>query len=286
MFLCRHLARLMFAIAFGTLTSPACDAMAQAQPTTTEADRRLHALYTTEWKGRQRELARVGADGTRGSADHCPRVDAGSQQAPLAYWNKALATLDSIPYAQLSSEEQINAQVFRASIDALVTDVRFRTYEAPFNADTFFWTEFTPRQSFPKADEYLRYLARLRDVPRYFDEQIVNMRAGLARGYNVDPSSTLPVADALIRARKDFELLVVPNGRHGATGPDGARRRNDFFVRTLLGVMPPDWNGGASLDLPMAGTRGNGGGPESDAEAPPYGFFGGAPDLRPPSWWW
>jgi dipeptidyl aminopeptidase/acylaminoacyl peptidase len=56
---------------------------------------------------------------------------------------------------------------------------------------------------------------------------------------NVDPSSTMQVVDALIRAHKDFELLVVPNGGHGATGLDGTRRRNDFFVRWLRGVPPP-----------------------------------------------
>ena len=63
--------------------------------------------------------------------------------------------------------------------------MRFKTYEAPFNSDTFFWTEFTPRQGFATADAYRNYLGRLRDVPRYFDEQIANMRAGLARGFTV-----------------------------------------------------------------------------------------------------
>ena len=65
------------------------------------------------------------------------------------------------------------------------------TYEAPFNSDTFFWTDFTPRQGFATAAAYRSYLARLRDVPRYFDEQIANMRAGLARGYTVPRVSVL-----------------------------------------------------------------------------------------------
>ena len=64
---------------------------------------------------------------------------------------------------------------------------------------------------------------------------------------NVDPSSTFQVVNALIAAGKDFDLLVTPNGGHGATGPDGTRRRNDFFVRWLLGVNPPDWNSGITL---------------------------------------
>lgn len=56
---------------------------------------------------------------------------------------------------------------------------------------------------------------------------------------NVDPASTMQVADALIRANKDFELIVFPNGNHGAgESPYGRRKRMDFFVRHLLGVEP------------------------------------------------
>jgi dipeptidyl aminopeptidase/acylaminoacyl peptidase len=56
---------------------------------------------------------------------------------------------------------------------------------------------------------------------------------------NVDPASTMQVVDALIRADKDFELLVVPGSNHGAAeSPYGRRRRADFFVRNLLGVEP------------------------------------------------
>ena len=58
---------------------------------------------------------------------------------------------------------------------------------------------------------------------------------------NVDPASTMQVVDALIRADKDFELLVIPNGEHAAgrsTGPVayGQRREYDFFLRTLGGA--------------------------------------------------
>jgi dipeptidyl aminopeptidase/acylaminoacyl peptidase len=56
---------------------------------------------------------------------------------------------------------------------------------------------------------------------------------------NVDPASTMQVASALIRADKDFELVVIPGGGHGSgSGPYGTRRRNDFFVRHLLAVEP------------------------------------------------
>lgn len=60
---------------------------------------------------------------------------------------------------------------------------------------------------------------------------------------NVDPASTMQVVDALVKANKDFELLVVPGAGHGVgESPYAARRRADFFVRHLLGVEPPDRN--------------------------------------------
>jgi dipeptidyl aminopeptidase/acylaminoacyl peptidase len=61
---------------------------------------------------------------------------------------------------------------------------------------------------------------------------------------NVDPASTMQVVNALIRADKDFDLLVAPNVGHGVAGtPYGRRRLRDFFVKHLLGVTPPERNG-------------------------------------------
>ncbi len=59
---------------------------------------------------------------------------------------------------------------------------------------------------------------------------------------NVPPESTMRFVDALIKANKDFDMLVVPGARHGMGGAYGQRRLEDFFVRHLLGVEPPDRN--------------------------------------------
>jgi dipeptidyl aminopeptidase/acylaminoacyl peptidase len=56
--------------------------------------------------------------------------------------------------------------------------------------------------------------------------------------HNVDPASTMQVCNALIHANKDFDFLEIPNADHGQDGPYGERRREDFFVRNLLGVEP------------------------------------------------
>jgi dipeptidyl aminopeptidase/acylaminoacyl peptidase len=70
---------------------------------------------------------------------------------------------------------------------------------------------------------------------------------------NVDPASTMQVADALIRAGKTFELVVVPGANHGAGGQFSTRKRNDWFVKHLLGLDPPNWN---LTDNPPAGGNG------------------------------
>ncbi len=59
---------------------------------------------------------------------------------------------------------------------------------------------------------------------------------------NVDPASTMQVVNALIKANKTFDLLVIPGAGHGPGGPYGERKRFDFFVHTLLGAEPPDRN--------------------------------------------
>ena len=52
----------------------------------------------------------------------------------------------------------------------------------------------------------------------------------------------MQVVNALIEAGKDFDFMVVPGANHGSGGSFGVRKRNDFFVRHILGVEPPDWN--------------------------------------------
>jgi dipeptidyl aminopeptidase/acylaminoacyl peptidase len=58
---------------------------------------------------------------------------------------------------------------------------------------------------------------------------------------NVPPNNTLLLVDALIKANKDFDLIMVPNAAHGygAAAPYAARRRWDYFVRWLAGSTPP-----------------------------------------------
>jgi hypothetical protein len=70
---------------------------------------------------------------------------------------------------------------------------------------------------------------------------------------NVDPASTMQVVNALVKAGKEFELVVIPGADHGAGSPITQRKRNDFFVKYLRGIEPPNWN-----DVPVNPAAGNG----------------------------
>ncbi|HYE86969.1 MAG TPA: prolyl oligopeptidase family serine peptidase, partial [Vicinamibacterales bacterium] len=64
---------------------------------------------------------------------------------------------------------------------------------------------------------------------------------------NVDPASTMQVVNALVKANKNFDLLIFPGedhnaGRGGQYADYGERKRFDFFVRHLMGQNPPEWS--------------------------------------------
>ncbi len=59
---------------------------------------------------------------------------------------------------------------------------------------------------------------------------------------NVDPASTMQVVNALEKANKEFELVVIPGSNHTLGGDYGDHKRYDFFVKHLMGVNPPAWD--------------------------------------------
>ncbi|HKS06333.1 MAG TPA: DPP IV N-terminal domain-containing protein [Gemmatimonadaceae bacterium] len=74
---------------------------------------------------------------------------------------------------------------------------------------------------------------------------------------NVDPASTMQVVNALIRANKVFDLLVLPNADHTNGGAYGVRKMTDFFVHNLIGTETPDRNGTPAVaPSPNGGGRG------------------------------
>src|SRR3546814_20389152 len=75
--------------------------------------------------------------------------------------------------------------LFRSQIAALLDAQKYREYEKPLNSDSSFWGGVAgwARAKFQDEEDYREYIAMLRDLPRYFDQQLVNTRAGLKRGF-------------------------------------------------------------------------------------------------------
>lgn len=184
------------------LSAPA----AWAQPT--NADAAFQAIHEKEWAWRQAEFGRGGGedDDPNSSARRMPDVGPEAQARRLAMWEDVLAQLDAIDPAQLSEQNRVNLAVYRPQLEALAANVRLRAYEMPFNSDSSFWANlgFMTRGDFSNAEAYRTYAARLRDVPRYFDQQIDNMRAGLARGFSV-PRAVLDGRDVSIAAVAELD---------------------------------------------------------------------------------
>ena len=59
---------------------------------------------------------------------------------------------------------------------------------------------------------------------------------------NVPPESTYRLVDALIKANKDFDFVLIPGAGHGGDGRHGHRRRIEFFQKHLMGIDPQNHN--------------------------------------------
>ena len=200
-----HLLVLLLALALAG--APTASAKASS------ADQRFQSVYEKEWQWRLESFGRVDEDSDDTARnDHLADVSAAAQAGRLEVWTEVLRQLDMIDPANLSPDNRINLSVYRPQVENLAADVRLRGYEMPFNADSSFWSDlgFMARQPLHDVGDYEAYIARLNDVPRYFGQQIDNMRAGLARGFSV-PRAVLDGRDVSIAAMAELQDPAAAN---------------------------------------------------------------------------
>ncbi len=208
-----------------------------------DANSRFEALYTSEWKWRQEQFA-DDEDAQKPIANHLPKVDPAAEEARLKYWEDVLAKLDTIPREALSAEHQVNYDIYRPQLQVLIANQRFRDYEMPANADTTFWTDlgYTARRPFRTLQDYKNWVQQMKDVPRYFHEQMDEMRAGMKRGFT-PPKVTMTGRDssitAVTEAKPEASLFYTPfKDMPGITATDQAELRAQA-VAVIRDVVQP-----------------------------------------------
>lgn len=207
------------------------------------ADSRLQAIYADEWKWREEQIP-DNEDAQKPIQDHLPKVDPASQAMRLRMWQDVLQKLDGVKREELSAAEQINFDVYRPQIQALIADQQFRDYEMPANSDTTFWTDigYTARRQYRSTQDYRNWLGQMKDIPRYFHEQMDEMRAGLKRGFT-PPRITLEGRDASITAVTDAtpeaSLFYTPFKEMPGVSDADKKELREQAINTIRDTVQP-----------------------------------------------
>jgi uncharacterized protein (DUF885 family) len=207
------------------------------------ADARLQAIYNSEWKWRTDQQP-DDEDGTKPIADHLPRVDPATQEMRLKYWEDVQRRLDGIERTRLTAKEQVNYDIYRAQIGVLIANQRFRDFEMPANSDTTFWTDigYTARRPFRRLEDYQHWIAQMQDIPRYFREQMEEMRAGVKRGFT-PPRVTMQGRDASItavtEASPEASLFYTPFKEMNGIAPQKQQELREQAVKTIRDKVQP-----------------------------------------------
>ncbi|WP_296535968.1 DUF885 family protein [Rhizorhabdus sp.] len=170
------------------------------------ADDRFDAISAKEWAWRQQSFQSEESN-KGGIPKHLPDESLPNQQKRLATWTETLKALDAIRPADLSPEKQEDYGVYRAQIETLLDAQRFRDFEKPLNSDSSFWADlgYVARQPVRNEADARAMLSMMRDIPRYFAQNMQNMRAGLKRGFT-PPKVIMAGRDASIAAIADARV--------------------------------------------------------------------------------
>lgn len=208
-------------------------------------DAEFAAIWQAEWKWRVAE--HLADDDPNAVSAHLADGSAAAHARRTVYWTEVARKLDSIDPAKLSPQVRIDYQVYRNQIATLLEDEQFREWEKPVNGDSAFWgdLQYVARGSFARGEaDYRAYLSQLAEQPRFIDQQIDNMRAGLARGFT-PPAIVMTGRDRPVIAiaeAKDPTLTVYyePFAKLPSTMPAQTRAALQAEARRVIaqGVIP------------------------------------------------
>lgn len=168
------------------------------------ADERVRDLAEREWAWRAEEFGAALSWIDATVPTRLPSVTPEAWEARGRHWAELDAELAGIDDAQLSPVGRADLDVLRYQTRIDLARVRHRQFEAPANSDSSPWGEVidAARRHYLTLEDADAYLEQLADVPRYLDEVVANMRAGLARGF-APTRVTMTGRDATARSVAD-----------------------------------------------------------------------------------
>ena len=166
---------------------------ATAQPSEANASR-LHDLFRREWQLRLRENPLFATSvGVHEYDDRMPSENLADQARRAEAARGLLKELEGIDLQGLGEDDRINHQMFGRQLRDRIASFEFGEHLIPFNADSGFHSDLArlPDQvPLATVRDYENYIARLRAVPRYFDDHLELLREAIARGITI-PRVTL-----------------------------------------------------------------------------------------------
>ena len=172
-------------------------------------------------------------EGVHDYDDRLPTVTPAEQERRLLADEGFRQRLRTIDRASLSARDQVSYDLFDFMVTQRIALARHREWRAPLNSDSGFHADILMMNEITRlrtTSDYERYVARLNAVPRYFDENIANMRIGMQEGFTL-PAEILggvskviaaeqfgkPEDCPLFRPFKDFPDSVPISDRAGLT---------------------------------------------------------------------
>ena len=155
---------------------------------------RLYALFDEDWEARLRESPQLATSvGDHSRNDELADMSLEAIERRVERRRDLLRRFEEIDVSGLSAADRINARMFERQLRGSVEGFEFGGYQMPLNADSGFHMGFARMHRpmpFRTPHHYDDYIARMRAIPAYFEQQQGHMRAGIERGFTL-PRVTL-----------------------------------------------------------------------------------------------
>ena len=214
----------LFVAAFGLVM-----AMTTVSAVAAPASKALAKLFADEraFVWREDPLTATG-DGVRDYDDRLPSVTPAAQARRLKADEAFVKRLHAIKRTRLSHQEQVSYDLFAFMVSSRVSLARHKEWRIPFNSDSGFFADLLQLHSLvdpQTVKQYDDYVARLNDVPRYFDENIANLRQGMRDGFTL-PSAILEGVSRVVDSAQYNDAEKMPFWRPFASFPEGVSERD------------------------------------------------------------